>query len=95
VRVYKAKRVIVLGQAEKALWQKQAADGRVVDATRRRVRAAAQALADDAGGTVEVYAPARAGGCQLDAVEPGEYSGPTKMTVVYDRGVFRRQAVRP
>ncbi len=61
---------ITMGRGEKALWQATTADGRDIDDAMDRVREAAQALADRLGRTVNVYAPACAGGWMRDQYNP-------------------------
>ena len=61
---------ITLGRPEKALWQAATANGPDIADARERVRDAAQELADRLGRTVEVFAPACAGGWMLDQYEP-------------------------
>lgn len=70
MRISVARSTIVLGTAERALWQRRTADGRDLDDARRDVMRAARRLAARTGRTVEVYAPARAGGSLLEVVEP-------------------------
>lgn len=63
--------LITLGKAEKPLWQSTTADGRDVDAARRRVIAKARLLLAD-GRPVTVVAPARAGGWVAEDWVPGD-----------------------
>ncbi len=58
--------VITLGRAERALWQKQTADARDVDAARRAVLARVRSLITAGCSIVEVYAPAEGGGHLID-----------------------------
>ena len=63
---------IILGRAEKALWQTGTADGPDIADAAERVKNAAQDFANRIGHTVYVYAPASAGGWMWDQIEPAD-----------------------
>jgi len=60
------KNIIILGRAEKALWQVPTSNGPDADAAAARIDAAARALVARLGRDVGVFAPARAGGRVFD-----------------------------
>ena len=61
--------ILILGRAEKALWQVRIADGRDIAAAKSAVRARCRELHAKGYRTVEVHAPTCAGGCILDISE--------------------------
>lgn len=70
MRISTTKNTIVLGRNERAIWGATTPDGRDLADARERVREAAEALATRTGRTVDVYAPAEAGGFMVDQYTP-------------------------